>query len=155
VKNKLLHDVYIYIHTSSLRVASYAAILLLISNVIETKLYIFLVSLLSKFSTLKSVQKKINKQTNRIATTITYPLQVMKSRLQQRSQTAEMNAIGEVEIVKRQYKGVIDVATKIWKMEGLYGFFKGCVPNAIRVAPSAAITFVVYESIVDMMSNDV
>ena len=89
----------------------------------------------------------------RIATTATYPLQVLKSRLQQRSQTTELSASGEIQIVKREYSGVRDCVTRIWKCEGLYGFFKGCVPNAIRVAPSAAITFVVYESIIDMMSS--
>ena len=86
-----------------------------------------------------------------IASTITYPIQVIKSRLQQRmDRTAEISASGEIEIVKREYKGVIDCITKIWKREGLNGFFKGSIPNALRVAPSAAITFVVYESITDM-----
>lgn len=88
-----------------------------------------------------------------VATTVTYPLQVIKSRLQQRSQTTELSVTGEVEIVKRQYNGVIDCVRRIWVNEGIIGFFKGCLPNAIRVAPSAAITFVVYESVTDMMSK--
>ena len=88
-----------------------------------------------------------------VATTVTYPLQVIKSRLQQRSQTTELSLTGEVEIVKRQYNGVIDCIRRIWVNEGIIGFFKGCLPNAIRVAPSAAITFVVYESVTDMMSK--
>ena len=52
----------------------------------------------------------------------------------------------------REYAGVRDCALRIWRREGIYGFFKGCIPNALRVAPSAAITFVVYESIIDIMS---
>jgi len=88
-----------------------------------------------------------------VATTVTYPLQVIKSRLQQRSQTTELSATGEVQIVRRKYTGVKDCARKIWCREGISGFFKGCIPNAIRVAPSAAITFVVYESVVDIMTN--
>jgi len=39
---------------------------------------------------------------------------------------------------------------KIWQQEGLWGFFKGSIPNAMRVAPGAAITFVVYETILDL-----
>ena len=88
-----------------------------------------------------------------IASTITYPIQVIKSRLQQRSQTAELLASGEVEIVKREYYGVIHCASKIWKCEGFIGFFKGAIPNALRVAPSAAITFVVYETVTDELRD--
>ncbi len=88
-----------------------------------------------------------------IATTTTYPLQVIKSRLQQRSQRTELSATGEIEIVQRQYRGIMDSVKRIWVNEGIFGFFKGCLPNAIRVAPSAAITFVVYESVIDLMSN--
>ena len=90
---------------------------------------------------------------NSVATTVTYPLQVIKTRLQQRSSSTELSASGEIQIVKRHYNGVIDCVRKIWTHEGLYGFFKGSLPNAVRVAPSAAITFVVYESIMDIMSS--
>jgi solute carrier family 25 folate transporter 32 len=89
-----------------------------------------------------------------IASTITYPIQLIKSRLQQRKQTAEITADGQVEIVKREYRGVIDCATKIWKREGIQGFFKGTIPNALRVAPSSAITFVVYESVTDYLTHE-
>jgi len=87
-----------------------------------------------------------------VASTVTYPLQVIKSRLQQRSQTAELSAAGEVKIVKREYAGVIDCVARIWKREGIIGFFKGCIPNVIRVTPSAAITLVVYESTMTFLS---
>jgi hypothetical protein len=41
----------------------------------------------------------------------------------------------------------VDCLTKIWQHEGLLGFFKGCVPNVLKMAPAAAITFVVYEKV--------
>jgi len=89
-----------------------------------------------------------------IASTVTYPVQVIKSRLQQRNQTAEISATGEVKFVKREYKGVMDCASRILKREGVAGFFKGSIPNALRVAPSAAITFVVYEMVTDIVNLD-
>lgn len=89
-----------------------------------------------------------------IASTTTYPLQVIKARLQQRSQVVEMSeATGEIIVSKREYSGVIDCVGKIWRNEGVGGFFKGCVTNALRVAPSAAITFVVYESVLDALTD--
>jgi len=86
-----------------------------------------------------------------IASTTTYPLQVIKARLQQRSQVVELTEAGEIQVSKREYAGVIDCVRRIGKREGLRGFFKGCLPNALRVAPSAAITFVTYESVLDLM----
>uniref|UniRef100_A0A7S1ZHN0 Mitochondrial carrier protein n=1 Tax=Ditylum brightwellii TaxID=49249 RepID=A0A7S1ZHN0_9STRA len=86
-----------------------------------------------------------------IASTTTYPLQVIKSRLQQRSEMIELTEAGDLSVVHRQYKGLMDCMTKIWQKEGITGFFKGNIPNAIRVAPSAAITFVVYEGVMDML----
>lgn len=64
-----------------------------------------------------------------------------------------MSASGEVKIVKREYAGVIDCVARIWKREGITGFFKGCIPNVIRVTPNAAITLVVYESAMNFCRN--
>ena len=69
------------------------------------------------------------------ASTLTYPYQLVKARIQQR----------QVGLVR--YDGVIDAASKIWRGEGAAGFFKGIVPNWLKVAPSAAITFWVYENV--------
>ena len=52
-----------------------------------------------------------------------------------------------------RYRGTVDCAIKIYHHEGLYGFFKGCAPNALRVAPSAAIFFVIYEGLSDAIRS--
>lgn len=52
-------------------------------------------------------------------------------------------------LVRREYSGLFKTIVRMWRKEGILGFFKGCIPNAIRVAPGAAITFVVYESAMD------
>lgn len=88
-----------------------------------------------------------------IASTVTYPLQLIKSRLQQRTQITELTIDGEIQIVRREYSGVMDCVRRIWRHEGFVGFFKGTIPNAVRVAPSSAITFVVYESVTDFLTK--
>ena len=40
---------------------------------------------------------------------------------------------------------MLDCIFKIWKHEGPGGYFRGIVPNVLKVAPGAALTFVVYE----------
>ncbi|GKZ00245.1 hypothetical protein MPSEU_000977400 [Mayamaea pseudoterrestris] len=86
------------------------------------------------------------------ASTVTYPLQVLKARMQQRSDALELTSDGNVRAVKRQYRGLTDSYRRIVKREGISGLFKGLVPNAIRVAPGAAITFVVYEGVLDWLT---
>jgi solute carrier family 25 (mitochondrial folate transporter), member 32 len=87
-----------------------------------------------------------------VASTVTYPLQVVKARMQQRSEVVELTADGEVRVVKREYPGIQAASKRILEKEGPTGFFKGCLPNAVRVAPSAAVTFLVYEAVMDFLS---
>mmetsp|Transcript_2763 Transcript_2763/g.7729 ORF Transcript_2763/g.7729 Transcript_2763/m.7729 type:complete len:365 (+) Transcript_2763:40-1134(+) len=88
-----------------------------------------------------------------IASTATYPLQVAKSRLQQRAEALEFTEDGHVRVVQRQYHGLMETFRRIGRSEGFVGFFKGCIPNALRVAPSAAVTFVVYEMTMDFLQS--
>ena len=69
--------------------------------------------------------------------------------MQQRSQSIELTAEGEVRAVTREYMGMLGTARKMMQNEGFSAFFKGIIPNSIRVAPGAAITFVVYEAVMD------
>ena len=72
--------------------------------------------------------------------------------MQQRSDSIELTDDGELRRVKREYTGLIGTARKIYVREGVAGFFRGCIPNAIRVAPGAALTFVVYEEVTDLLT---
>ena len=44
-----------------------------------------------------------------------------------------------------KYKGTIHCAVELWKEGGVVAFFRGIVPNLLKVAPGAALTFYVYE----------
>ncbi|KAI4883108.1 hypothetical protein NFI96_003725 [Prochilodus magdalenae] len=66
------------------------------------------------------------------AVATTYPYQVVRARLQDQHNT---------------YLGVVDVIRRTWRNEGSLGFYKGMVPNLIRVTPACCITFVVYENV--------
>ncbi|XP_060631682.2 solute carrier family 25 member 32 [Anolis sagrei] len=66
------------------------------------------------------------------AVAATYPYQVVRARLQDQH---------------NRYSGVVDVIRRTWRKEGIHGFYKGIVPNLIRVTPACCITFVVYEKV--------
>ena len=86
-----------------------------------------------------------------IASTVTYPLQVIKARVQQRSKSLQLTSTGEVRLSRQKYVGFLSTTRQMWKAEGLGGFFKGCLTNAFRVAPGAAVTFVMYETVMDTL----
>ncbi|CAG8569165.1 10884_t:CDS:2 [Paraglomus brasilianum] len=68
------------------------------------------------------------------ASTITHPFQLIKARL--------MN-----QRLEKKYYGVIDTIRKTYRLEGLFGFYKGIAPAVIRVLPGTCVTFVVYENL--------
>ncbi|KAF7731751.1 hypothetical protein EC973_008265 [Apophysomyces ossiformis] len=74
------------------------------------------------------------------AAVVTYPYQVLRSRLQNRE-------------MKDTYKGVMDCIKKIYAVEGYIGFYKGLAPNIIRVLPGTCITFLVYENLSQWFKN--
>ena len=45
------------------------------------------------------------------------------------------------------YRGMWDATVKVYRHEGALGFYKGVIPNTLKVAPATAITFVAYEQI--------
>ncbi|KAL3469398.1 mitochondrial carrier domain-containing protein [Aspergillus californicus] len=67
------------------------------------------------------------------AGSITYPYQVLRSRLQ----TYDAHLA---------YRGLRDAIAQIWATEGVAGFYKGLGPNLFRVLPSTWVTFLVYEN---------
>lgn len=73
-----------------------------------------------------------------VASVSTYPVQVIKTRLQQRASASSNTP---------RYSGMLDCATQIAKFEGWRGFYRGIVPNTLRVVPSTALTFAAYEQI--------
>ena len=72
-----------------------------------------------------------------IASTTTYPYQVIKARIQR------LTLVGEV-----PYTGTIDCIRRTFQQEGIIGFYKGLAPNLIRIAPASGLTFFTYELIV-------
>lgn len=70
-----------------------------------------------------------------VAGAVTYPYQVVRSRLQ------------NYQADERFGRGASGVVTRIWREEGLRGFYRGLVPGVVRVMPATWVTFLVYENV--------
>lgn len=73
-----------------------------------------------------------------LASIMTYPHEVIRSRLQEQGQARHTEV---------QYAGVVDCIRKVFRKEGVSGFYRGCATNLLRTTPSAVITFTSYEMI--------
>jgi solute carrier family 25 folate transporter 32 len=70
-----------------------------------------------------------------VAGAVTYPYQVLRSRLQ------------NYQADERFGRGFSGVVRKTWSEEGVRGFYRGLVPGVIRVMPATWVTFLVYENV--------
>ena len=70
-----------------------------------------------------------------VAGAATYPLQVLRSRLQQHDAEAQFG------------RGISGVVRKLWREEGVRGFYRGVMPGVVRVLPATWVTFLVYENV--------
>jgi solute carrier family 25 folate transporter 32 len=70
-----------------------------------------------------------------VAGAVTYPYQVLRSRLQ------------NYQAEERFGKGFRGVVRKTWREEGVRGFYRGLVPGVVRVMPATWVTFLVYENV--------
>ena len=70
----------------------------------------------------------------------TYPYQVIRTKLQMYDADST-------------YRSASDVVAKVWKREGVVGFYRGLGPNLLRVLPSTWVTFLVYEKTKIYMSQ--
>jgi hypothetical protein len=45
------------------------------------------------------------------------------------------------------------VIKDIWQREGLVGFYRGLLPNMLKVVPAVSISYLVYETVLKALSN--
>lgn len=91
------------------------------------------------------------------AVATTYPYQVVRARLQDQHNSYS----GVLDVIRRTWRCSTDLLGKelktlpsilnpllfLLRNEGTAGFYKGIIPNIIRVTPACCITFVVYEKV--------
>ncbi|CAL5197536.1 unnamed protein product [Lathyrus oleraceus] len=91
---------------------------------------------------LNSVDYAVLGATSKVAAILlTYPFQVIRSRLQQRP--------GGDGIPR--YKDSWHVVKETARFESVRGFYKGITPNLLKNVPASSITFIVYENVLKLL----
>jgi len=72
-----------------------------------------------------------------IAQTITYPFDVLRRKMQMQGFSSDHQV----------YLNTWDCIKTTWRTQSFGGFYKGLIPNYLKVVPSISITFVVYENV--------
>ncbi|CAF0738764.1 unnamed protein product [Didymodactylos carnosus] len=76
---------------------------------------------------------------------VTYPISLIRTRLQ-----------GHAVLLKHEAREVVPIRQmfhEVWKNEGIVGFYRGLVPNMIKVVPAVSISYLVYETIIKTISR--
>lgn len=76
-----------------------------------------------------------------LGASLVWPLNLLRTRLQ----------TDRTSLHPRQYDGIVDVARQTMAAEGWKGLFKGITPNLLKVVPSVAITYTVWEKVKQVM----
>jgi len=79
-----------------------------------------------------------------VSQTITYPLDVLRRRMQ----VTGLKSLGY------EYKNTFSAIQSIIKNEGYLGFYKGLIPNLLKVSPSIGVSFVTYEFIKGLLNAE-
>ncbi|XP_047163059.1 folate transporter 1, chloroplastic-like isoform X4 [Vigna umbellata] len=91
---------------------------------------------------LNSVDYAVLGATSKLAAILlTYPFQVMRSRLQQRPSGDGVP----------RYMDTWHVVKETARFEGIRGFYKGITANLLKNAPASSITFIVYENVLKFL----
>ncbi|XP_020209267.1 folate transporter 1, chloroplastic isoform X2 [Cajanus cajan] len=93
---------------------------------------------------LNSVDYAVLGATSKLAAILlTYPFQVIRSRLQQRPSGDGVP----------RYMDTWHVVKETARYEGVRGFYKGITPNLLKNAPASSITFIVYENVLKLLKS--
>ncbi|XP_063069483.1 electrogenic aspartate/glutamate antiporter SLC25A12, mitochondrial-like isoform X2 [Engraulis encrasicolus] len=79
--------------------------------------------------------------------TAVYPIDLVKTRMQNQRSTGSF--VGEL-----MYKNSFDCARKVLRYEGVFGFYRGLVPQLIGVAPEKAIKLTMNDFVRDKFTDD-
>lgn len=83
-----------------------------------------------------------------IAALATYPHEVVRTRLRQAPVTMSPTGVPHL-----KYTGLVQCFKLIWKEEGMAALYGGLTPHMLRVVPSAAIMFGMYEAVLGVLGT--
>ena len=69
----------------------------------------------------------------------------MKTYTAEEMKVKQLKPHEEAKLSEIRYSGMTDAISKIYRNEGVGGFYKGLTPNIIKIFPTSGLFFVAYE----------
>ena len=80
---------------------------------------------------------------------VTYPISLLRIRRQ-----GQIVPLRNVDASKTHpLLPVFTMIKEIWNKEGLVGFYRGLIPNMLKVVPAVSISYLIYETVLKALSN--
>lgn len=79
------------------------------------------------------------------AQTFSYPFDLIRKKLQAQG-IEKTGKAGDMGVGELRYNGMMDAFAKVYKAEGIAGWFRGTTANLAKVAPYAGLMFVAFEA---------
>ena len=80
---------------------------------------------------------------------VTYPITLLRIRRQ-----GQVVPLPQFDKIKAHPLLPVEKMVKdIWHNEGLVGFYRGLIPNILKVVPAVSVSYLVYETVIKALSN--
>uniref|UniRef100_A0A0A9YNN6 Mitochondrial substrate carrier family protein P n=1 Tax=Lygus hesperus TaxID=30085 RepID=A0A0A9YNN6_LYGHE len=85
------------------------------------------------------------------AQTVSFPIETVRRRLQ----VVGFQDVATIDPVaaNKNHNTVLRVIRDLWNQSGIFGFYRGLLPNYIKIIPAAGISFLTYESIKNVIND--
>lgn len=81
---------------------------------------------------------------------VTYPITLLRIRRQ-----GQIVPLPQFDRIKAHpLLPIPSMIKEIWNNEGLVGFYRGLIPNMLKVVPAVSVSYLVYETVIKALSKE-
>jgi len=85
-----------------------------------------------------------------VAQTVSFPIELIRRRMQVRG--FELDGVVDPNAAKpKGGAGILQEVTTVYRTDGIRGFYRGLIPNYLKIIPAAGVSFLTYEKMKELI----